>query len=64
MNGLDRSPAHLITTTKARWARVGIGISKDFNDVYYITQEFSTIAPEKKNLSKKELKTIEEQIID
>ena len=38
---LDRSPIHLKNTINGMWTRVGIGIYKKYNGVYYITQEFS-----------------------
>lgn len=38
---LDRSPEHLINTVNPQWTRVGLGIYKKYNGVYYITQEFS-----------------------
>ena len=37
-NGLNRSPAHLMNIVKERWARVGLGIAQDENQVFYITQ--------------------------
>jgi uncharacterized protein YkwD len=39
---LERSPAHLRNIVDARWTRVGLGIVQNNNNLYYLTQEFSS----------------------
>lgn len=60
---LDRSPNHLKNTINGIWTRVGVGIYKKYNGMYYFTEEYSCEDISKKPITPAVMTQIKSEIV-
>jgi hypothetical protein len=61
---LQRSPAHLRTLVDPKWTRVGLGIVQNSNQLYYLTEEFSSRDMELYPLTSSELAQLQRSVLN